>query len=164
LEVRGGIEPPIKVLQTRVNKKIANIYAVFSESMPNLCPGHTRILGIGAVRSDSRTRSCFAIVARIEITASLKIPQESKYCSRALEQRPDTCNSRLTTRGPELGSRGRANGGGWYPLGRSALAPTGQQFSLLRKLHYTHTLCNSVSINSIEIAVRIDGNPRGTIL
>jgi len=50
------------------------------------------------------------------------------------------------------------------PFIGSALVPTGQQFSLLRKLHYTHTPGNSVPINSIEIAVRINGNPRRTIL
>jgi hypothetical protein len=32
-------------------------------------------------RSLSRILSCFAIVARMEMTASLKIPQESKYGS-----------------------------------------------------------------------------------
>jgi hypothetical protein len=38
------------------------------------------------VRSDNRTLSCLATVARIESTASLKMPHESKYCSVKLRQ------------------------------------------------------------------------------
>jgi hypothetical protein len=46
-----------------------------------------RSLAIAAgARSDRRTRSCLAIVARIESTASRKMPQESKYSSVKLRQ------------------------------------------------------------------------------
>ena len=38
------------------------------------------------MRSDRRMFSCFAMVAMMEITASLKMPVESKYCSQIVRQ------------------------------------------------------------------------------
>ena len=45
------------------------------------------------MRSDRRIRSCLAIVARIDRTASRKIPQESRYCSvKDFQPMPDDVN------------------------------------------------------------------------
>jgi len=73
--------------------------AIFPSEQPSLCSMSTRsrsqtTRGLpptlpllrarsspATVRSLNRTRSCFATVASIEITASLNIPQESRYCS-----------------------------------------------------------------------------------
>ena len=49
--------------------------------LPPMRPAFRARCSPAMVRSDSLTRSCLAITARIASTASLKMPQESKYCS-----------------------------------------------------------------------------------
>jgi hypothetical protein len=52
-------------------------------SGPTRLPSERRRSMDALVRSERRTRSCFATTARMERTASLKIPHESRDCERA---------------------------------------------------------------------------------
>jgi hypothetical protein len=60
---------------------VRDAFALLTCGRPNLDPLRRALCKPARMRSDRRKFSCLAMVAIMDITASLKTPVESKYCS-----------------------------------------------------------------------------------